>query len=302
MQLVDVAPNVSLEVLDYGGQGAPVILLAGLGSTGHIFDDFAPRLTERHHVYAITRRGFGASSKPDDGYDVVTRVADDLAVLAALGLERTIWIGHSLAGDELTALAATHPSRVTMLVYLDATTDHGARFRELEASSRLPPPERRPPSAETLKDPMKFHAWLETEMMGTAFPFGETLAKFELGPDGPPRARDLRSAAEKLTEGSGRQDFAAVHVPALVFLAPPAGPEHLVPNFESMSPANRQAWRDAWPKFDAFWKSSYEDVRLHLAGAKIVMLRNSHHFLFIRSDDEVLEEIRAFISRSSVGS
>jgi len=294
-QMIEVAPNVSLEVLDYGGRGAPVILLAGLGVSGHIFDDFAPRLTDRHHVYAITRRGFGASSKPDSGYDVATRVADDVAVLAALGLERAIWIGHSLAGDELTALAATNPSRVMMLVYLDATTDHGARLRELEASLSLPAPDMRPPSAETLNDPVKFHAWLESQIMGTAFPFGETLAKFELGPDGPPRARDLPTASEKLAEGSEPQDFAAVHVPALVFLAPQDGPEHMIPNFESMSPADQQAWRDAWPRLDAFWKSSYEDVRLHLAGAKIVMVRNSHHFLFIRSADEVLAEIRAFI-------
>lgn len=46
----------------------PVVFLAGLGFTAHVFDDFAPRLTDRHHVVAITRRGFGASSKPDGGY------------------------------------------------------------------------------------------------------------------------------------------------------------------------------------------------------------------------------------------
>jgi pimeloyl-ACP methyl ester carboxylesterase len=45
-----------------------VVLLAGLPHTAHVFDDFAQRLTRSHHVYGITRRGFGASSAPQTGY------------------------------------------------------------------------------------------------------------------------------------------------------------------------------------------------------------------------------------------
>ena len=62
-----VAPGVSLEVLGTGGTGGPEILLAGLRNTAHVFDDFAPKLIDHYHVVAITRRGFGASSKPADG-------------------------------------------------------------------------------------------------------------------------------------------------------------------------------------------------------------------------------------------
>jgi len=32
--------------------------------TAHRFDSFAPRFAGQQHVYGITRRGFGASSKP----------------------------------------------------------------------------------------------------------------------------------------------------------------------------------------------------------------------------------------------
>ncbi|HUB81519.1 MAG TPA: hypothetical protein VMB03_22120 [Bryobacteraceae bacterium] len=60
--------NVTLEVLDWGGSGRPLILLAGLGNTAHVFDDFAPKLTPQYHVFGITRRGFGASSSPASGY------------------------------------------------------------------------------------------------------------------------------------------------------------------------------------------------------------------------------------------
>jgi len=55
-QLVSVDKDVRLEVLDWGGSGRPVILLAGGGNTAHVFDEFAPKLAANYHVYGITRR------------------------------------------------------------------------------------------------------------------------------------------------------------------------------------------------------------------------------------------------------
>jgi len=60
-QFVSVDENVRLEVLDWGGRGKPIVLLAGGGDTAHVFDGFAPKLSASYHVYGITRRGFGAS-------------------------------------------------------------------------------------------------------------------------------------------------------------------------------------------------------------------------------------------------
>ena len=123
---VRVEPGVTLEVLDWGGSGRPIVLLAGLGNTAHVFDDFAPRLTAHGHVYGITRRGYGRSSVPQGGYDA-DRLADDvLAVLDALALARPVLIGHSIAGEELSSLAARHPTRAAGLVYLDAVGDRTA--------------------------------------------------------------------------------------------------------------------------------------------------------------------------------
>jgi len=51
--LITVDKNVKLEVLDWGGSGRPLVLLAGLGDTAHVFDDFAPKLTTTCHVYGI---------------------------------------------------------------------------------------------------------------------------------------------------------------------------------------------------------------------------------------------------------
>src|SRR5262249_21637358 len=43
VQFISVENNVKLEVLDWGGSGRAVVLLAGLGNTAHIFDKFAPK-------------------------------------------------------------------------------------------------------------------------------------------------------------------------------------------------------------------------------------------------------------------
>lgn len=50
MRQVTVEPNVQLEVLDWGGTGRPIVLLAGGGNTAHVFDEFAPKLAVNHHV------------------------------------------------------------------------------------------------------------------------------------------------------------------------------------------------------------------------------------------------------------
>lgn len=122
VHFVNVDKDVKLEVLDWGGTGQPVVLLAGLGNTAHVYDDFA-KLASRYHVYGISRRGFGASSAPvpDEENYSADRLGDDvLAVLEALKIERPVLVGHSIAGEELSSVGSRHPERVSGLVYLDA--------------------------------------------------------------------------------------------------------------------------------------------------------------------------------------
>jgi non-heme chloroperoxidase len=118
--MVPVDENVSLEVLDWGGTGRPIVLLAGMGNTAHVWDYFAPKLTSKNHVYAITRRGYGVSGAPQSGYSA-DRLGDDvLAVMKTLKIERPILVGHSLGGEELSSIGSRHPELVSALIYLDA--------------------------------------------------------------------------------------------------------------------------------------------------------------------------------------
>ena len=117
---VTVEKDLRPEVLDWGGSGKPLVLLAGAGNTAHVFDDFAPKLASKYHVYGITRRGFGSSVYSGSDYDA-DRLGDDvLAVIDSLKLRQPVLVGHSLAGEELSSVASRYPKRVAGLVYLDA--------------------------------------------------------------------------------------------------------------------------------------------------------------------------------------
>jgi len=146
VQFITVDKNVRLEVLDWGGSGRPVVLLAGGGNTAHIFDEFATKLTASYHVYGITRRGFGASgfSATDNPAD---RLGDDVvAVIDALKLNGPVLVGHSLAGVEWSSVANRHPDRVAGLVYVDAAYSYafdngkGADVMEMQRLRAPGPP------------------------------------------------------------------------------------------------------------------------------------------------------------------
>jgi non-heme chloroperoxidase len=123
-RFVSVADDVKLEVLDWGGSGRPLVLLAGLGNSAHVFDMIAPELAWHFHVYGITRRGFGASSAPKTGYTPEQLSDDVMAVLRALDIQRPIVVGHSIAGEELSAIGNRFPDRVAGLIYLDAAHEY----------------------------------------------------------------------------------------------------------------------------------------------------------------------------------
>lgn len=124
VQFVAVAPDVKLEVLDWGGTGSPIMFLQGLNATAQSFDGFASKFTDKHHVYGITRRGLSPSSVPppsNENYDA-NRLGDDVvAVMAALKIERPVLVGESIAGQELSSIGSRYPELVAGLVYLDAT-------------------------------------------------------------------------------------------------------------------------------------------------------------------------------------
>ena len=78
---------------DWGGDGDPLLLLAGLGCTAHVFAVLAPHLTERFRVLALTRRGHGLTDQVQSGHALADAAEDARRLLDDLGIERAHVVG-----------------------------------------------------------------------------------------------------------------------------------------------------------------------------------------------------------------
>jgi pimeloyl-ACP methyl ester carboxylesterase len=119
--------GVRLHYADWGGTGPWLVFLTpGGGSLDEQFGTLAPQFVDRFRVVGLTRRGQPPSDVPTGPYDTDTLVRDLIGFFDVLGARRVLLAGHSIAGAEMTRLAATHPARVDALVYLDAAIDYQA--------------------------------------------------------------------------------------------------------------------------------------------------------------------------------
>ena len=142
---VAVAPEVELHIEVRSGDAAiaPVVLVHGLASNLHLWDGVAERLhAEGHTVVAIDQRGHGRSDAPDAGYDLETAVADLLALIEGLGLERPLLAGQSWGGSVVLELAWRHPATVRGIACVDGgVTDMSQSYPVWEdCLTKLTPP------------------------------------------------------------------------------------------------------------------------------------------------------------------
>lgn len=101
--------GISLSYTDSGGTGRPVVLIHGWPLTGASWSEQQSALVGAgYRVIAYDRRGFGASDKPDDGYDYDTLTADLAGLLDGLDLTDTTLVGFSMGGGEVARYIATY--------------------------------------------------------------------------------------------------------------------------------------------------------------------------------------------------
>lgn len=108
------------------GNGRPIILVHGWGSSSRTFQHLQPRLARTAHAVAVDLRGFGKTG-PVNGTHGIAEMAGDLAEL----IEETgpaVLVGHSMGGAVVTRLALDRPDLVDGLVVIDPA--YGADDKE----------------------------------------------------------------------------------------------------------------------------------------------------------------------------
>lgn len=297
VQRVTVDKEVSLEVLDWGGSGRPLVLLAGLGNTAHVFDRFAPKLSTTYHVYGITRRGFGASSAPLPSGDATysaDRLGDDvLAVLDALHLNRPVLVGHSIAGEELSSIGSRYPERVAGLIYLDAGYSYAYYDRSrgnldidlVELQKKL---EKLQPGKGTRDPKALVHELLETTLPGFERDLQQRQKELEVMP--PALLAQASSSLPEVAQAiqAGEQKYTNISVPILAIYAVPhdLGP---LPGVDAMARAAFEASDEATTGAQA---KAFESG---VPSARVVRLPHANHFIFFSNEADVLREMNAFL-------
>lgn len=115
-----VSDGVRLVARDFGGPGAPVVLLHGLAGHSGEWDATVDWMRAQYRVVALDQRGHGASERRPADVSRAAYVADVVAVISELGLGNTILVGQSLGGHTAMLVAAARPELVRALVMVEA--------------------------------------------------------------------------------------------------------------------------------------------------------------------------------------
>jgi len=298
IQFVRVEDNVQLEVLDWGGSGRALVLLAGAGHSAHVFDDFALKLIGFCHVYGITRRGYGASSRPESGFSEERLGEDVLAVLDSLHLIAPVLAGHSLGGHELTEVASVHPNRIAGLVYMDSTADPTFDWRPYqELRKKLPSAMMYPqPSREEHRSFQSYRDW-QRRAMGFAVPESELRNDFATNPDGTMgRYGTPISVRDAITAGMKKPDYSRIRVPVLAFFVLPKPLEDQIQRYQPQTTEERAAIEQVYAADMDYAKRSIGKLQSGVPGARVVELAGENHYVFLSNEQDVLREIRQFLA------
>jgi non-heme chloroperoxidase len=331
-EMIAVEQGVQLEVLDWGGSGHPLVFLSGLGNTAHIWDNFAPKFTGNHHVYAITRRGFGRSTHVTTGYSP-ERLSDDiLTVIDQLKLERPVLVGHSIAGEELSFIGTHHPERVSALIYLDAAYtyafydevgDYEASLKDLrqkidaldgkpddttlidQVKAGLPQfEENLNRKSNSLKNPLP-HLYDPPSAADKAS-FAAMMKRMTIIIGGVPPEAELHESFLPGPNGSvGSSNSAPEAGPTinenyehftapihLPILAIMSYPQNKGPNFQADLPKNIAAAGAA----DAEQARQIDAFEKGQPTAHVVRIAGAHHYVFISNEDQVESDMKRFLA------
>jgi len=272
-----------------------VILLAGGGNTAHVFDEFAPGLAANYRVYGITRRGFGASTYAPLENGAASLGEDVVAVIRALKIEKPVLVGHSIAGAELSAVAALDPDAIAGVIYLEAgypyafDDGNGPSMKEFLEIQGPPAPS---PGKADLASFSALQRW-DAQNYGSR-PEAEIRQTWDSTADGyPDKPRDPPGSESLMAIMTSTKKHGHIPVPALAIFAIPHVREAWMA--KSADPAVRKAADTYFAKIDALAEKQARAFEEGVPGARVIRLRGMH-YIFLSNESEVLREMRGFLA------
>src|SRR4051812_23665527 len=121
---IDMRTKGAIIRLRHGGSGPPLLMLHGYPNNHVLWHALAARLAQNYHVVLPDLRGYGDSSLPDPGpnlinYSFRVMAEDMIEVMANLGHERFFLVGHDRGARLSHRMCLDHPERVMKLCNLD---------------------------------------------------------------------------------------------------------------------------------------------------------------------------------------
>ncbi len=115
--------GVGINVWDYGGAGAPLLLCHCTGGLARLWDPVVKRLEGRFHAWAVDSRGHGDSDQPEDreAYAWIRSGEDVLAVLDQLDLGPSVCaVGHSAGAAHIAYAEMLRPGAFGKVMLVEA--------------------------------------------------------------------------------------------------------------------------------------------------------------------------------------
>ncbi|WP_253248921.1 alpha/beta fold hydrolase [Pedobacter sp. AJM] len=102
-----------------GGEGSPLILLAGWPQNWWSFHKIMPMLAKHHKVIVVDYSGMGSSSKPSEGYSKKAMAGDIASLIKKLGFDKVSIAGHDIGANIAISFAGHFPHQTDKLIVLD---------------------------------------------------------------------------------------------------------------------------------------------------------------------------------------
>jgi pimeloyl-ACP methyl ester carboxylesterase len=238
-------------------------------------------------VIGITRRGFGKSSKPKDGYSEEIRVKDYISILDQLNIPNATFAAHSIGCGELNYLGSHYQDRINKLVYLD-----GLDYGEHKLLNQPPRPDYTDDEAASLEKfipvLVRYNGYREPNAAICNIYATDNSGRV-VGTISPP------DVSAKIVESSVITDYSLITAPVLGIFETWTMQTRL-PYYWYLDKEKQAEYDSAWVILFDWRAKQLNRIRTEIKNSRVIEVQNSYHYVYINNEAEVAREMRKFLS------